>query len=404
MPERSIVLFDDHIARDWMPFTMTRPAGELWFGAMPLRERAERVLGSRCVGHITRDELSTFDEHDAPPALSQVPTDRAVILLSSRVVLDWNCRIQDSTSLSQLTMDGQLVGWFIPKGAAAPDATMLLDPPPPDAAAIPLTGRILTRVWELMSGCSAQTAFDIDHLFPRHQTGTPPFNGLSWIGEPHLAIGTDVHIEPGVVFDFTSGPIWLDRGVVIRAFTRLAGPSYIGRGTTLLGGTFTAVTAGPLCKLRGEMEESVVLGYSNKAHDGFFGHAYIGRWVNLGALTTNSDLKNNYSNVRIWTPQGDANTGERKIGSFLGDHVKTGIGCLLSTGTVIGTGSNLFGPEMPAKYVPPFCWGNRSHVTSYDLDRFMETAELVMSRRGVQITEGARRVLERAWLSARAEE
>jgi len=403
MTERQIVLFDDRIARDWMPFTNTRPAGELWFGAMSLRERAERVLGGRCLGHITRDELATFDEHDAAPVLDRVPSGSPVILLCSRVVLDWNFRFEEPAGLSPLTMDGQVVGWFIPAGEAAPEPAELLELPTAQGDAIALAGRMLHEIWELMSGSSAQTAFDIDSLFPRHKTDAPAFNGLNWIGEPHLALASDVRIEPGVVFDFTSGPIWLDRGVVIRAFTRLAGPSYIGRGTTLLGGSFSGVTAGPQCKLRGELEETVVLGYSNKAHDGFMGHAYIGRWVNLGALTTNSDLKNNYSKVRVWTPGGDRNTGEKKIGCFLGDHVKTGIGSLLNTGTVIGTGSNLFGPEMPAKYVPPFCWGNRSHVTSYDLDRFLETAEIVMSRRGVQLTDGTRRVLERAWHRARAE-
>jgi len=119
--------------------------------------------------------------------------------------------------------------------------------------------------------------------------------------------------------------------------------------------------------------------------------------VNLGALTTNSDLKNNYGTVSMWTPEGDVDTKQIKIGCFLGDHVKTGIGTLLNTGTVVGAGSNIFGDAMPPVAVPPFSWGSGSNLTEYRLDKFLETAERVMARREVTLTSGMRRVLEAAW-------
>src|SRR5690606_29076757 len=112
-----------------------------------------------------------------------------------------------------------------------------------------------------------------------------------------LQLGDNVTIEPNVVLDFSHGPIRLDDGVTVRAFTRLAGPSYVGAGSTLLGGPYEAASIGPVCRVRGEVEESVILGYSNKAHAGFLGHAYLGRWVNLGAMTANSDLKNSYGTI-----------------------------------------------------------------------------------------------------------
>jgi UDP-N-acetylglucosamine diphosphorylase/glucosamine-1-phosphate N-acetyltransferase len=154
--------------------------------------------------------------------------------------------------------------------------------------------------------------------------------------------------------------------------------------------------------VHGEIEDSVVLGYSNKAHDGFLGHAYLGRWVNLGALTTNSDLKNNYGPIRVWTPRGEVDTGLTKLGCMLGDHVKTGIGVMLNTGTVIGAGSNVFGAVQPPKYVPPFRWGSGNALEAYGLDRFLGTARTVMERRGVQMSEGMAGVLARAAGAAEA--
>jgi len=154
---------------------------------------------------------------------------------------------------------------------------------------------------------------------------------------------------------------------------------------------------GPVCVVRGEVSDSVLLGFVNKSHDGYIGHALIGRWVNLGAFTTNSDLKNNYGFVRVWTPLGDVDTGLLKVGCFLGDHVKTGIGTVISTGTVLGAGSNVFGGVMPPRAVPPFSWGEGERLGPHRLDKFLATAERAMARRGQSLTPGVRRVLETAW-------
>jgi UDP-N-acetylglucosamine diphosphorylase/glucosamine-1-phosphate N-acetyltransferase len=263
---------------------------------------------------------------------------------------------------------------------------------------VALPGRWLTNVWDLISGNPAQIAADLEHLAATASPAAVP-NGLHTLAfEPgRLQLGRDVVIEPGVVFDFTDGPIRLEDGVTVRAFTRLAGPAWVGPGSVLLGGPYAHVSIGPLCKVHGELEASIVLGYSNKAHDGFLGHAYLGRWVNLGAMTTNSDLKNNYGTVRLWTPRGSVDTGQMKVGCLLGDHVKTGIGALLNTGTVIGAGSNLFGTAMPPKYVPPFSWGSGAALERYDVEKFLATAEVAMGRRQVRLEDGMKQLLRAAW-------
>jgi UDP-N-acetylglucosamine diphosphorylase/glucosamine-1-phosphate N-acetyltransferase len=244
-------------------------------------------------------------------------------------------------------------------------------------------------------------------LGPAMTGGPVPFGEMGDIpcevigGDPKLVRiePRNAAIEPFVLFDVSAGPIWIEQGVTIRAFTRLAGPAWIGRSTTILGGNVSASSIGPHCKVRGEIEATVIHGYSNKAHDGFLGHAYVGRWVNLGALTTNSDLKNNYGTVRIWTPDGETDTGEKKIGCLLGDHVKTAIGTMFGTGTVVGAGANVFGAEPPPKYVPPFAWGNP--VDAWDLERFLQAAGTAMGRRDQQLTPGLRNVLQDAWRAAR---
>ncbi|MGH7461398.1 MAG: putative sugar nucleotidyl transferase [Longimicrobiales bacterium] len=390
MSDRQLILFDDERARNWYPFTLTRPAGELRFGALTLRARAEQVFQARCIGHIADLALQGFSEPEAAPVLAQIPdsTKHDRLFLSSRAVAAWDARLPSTRSA--LRIGDQVAGLFCPAGSDAPSSADLLQLSLSDALELP--GFVLTHVWELIARNAPQTESDLEHMYGTQWSKLPA--GVSALGEPRFSAGASVAIEPGVVLDFRSGPIRLDDGVEVRAFTRLAGPSAIARNTALLGGSFSSVSIGPQCKVHGEMEATIVLGYSNKAHDGFLGHAYLGCWVNLGALTSNSDLKNNYGSVRLWTPAGEVDTGEMKVGCFLGDHVKTAIGCMLNTGTIVGTGSNLFG-GMPEKHVPPFRWGVEQDA--YAFDKFIATAETAMGRRSVPLPGSQRELLHRLW-------
>jgi UDP-N-acetylglucosamine diphosphorylase/glucosamine-1-phosphate N-acetyltransferase len=196
-------------------------------------------------------------------------------------------------------------------------------------------------------------------------------------------------IDGQVVIDARNGPVYIDSGAAIQPHTRIEGPCYVGRKSMLVGGKIReGCSIGPVCKIGGEVEESIVLGYSNKFHDGFLGHAYLGEWVNLGAGTTNSDLKNNYGNIRVDLGTGLVDSGLMKVGSFIADHVKTGIGTMLNTGMTIGYASNIFGAGLVSdKSVPPFCWGGTGSYCEYDLQKATQTAETVARRRGIEFTE-----------------
>src|SRR6266550_2308513 len=147
------------------------------------------------------------------------------------------------------------------------------------------------------------------------------------------------------------GPILIRRGAIIAPFTHLVGPISVGRDSQVLGDRVANSSIGDSCKVRGELSNTIFIGHSNKAHAGFVGHSYLGRWVNLGALTTTSNLKNTYGPVQLWTPSGVRSTGQQFLGTIFGDHAKTGIGTMLTTGTVIGAGANVFGGTMPPRVV-----------------------------------------------------
>lgn len=149
--------------------------------------------------------------------------------------------------------------------------------------------------------------------------------------------------------------------------------------------------------MHGEISASIVIGHANKSHDGFIGHSMLGRWSNLGAGTLTSNLKNSYGVVSMWTERGVSPTALQFLGTMFGDHAKTAIGTRFNTGTVIGAGANVFGSEMPPKFVPPFAWGDRTPFETFDADKFIEVAERVMSRRSVPLSDGQRTMLRAAW-------
>lgn len=399
-----LVPFDDEIARGWEPFALTRPCSELLFGAVTLRERAERGFGIPAAGVLSAPHLREFEDPGAPAVLPPraLPQGTPVVTWCVRAVLDADVPVSLPDPPALLTVQGQPAGWY-----AAPDA------PPPQrffaelhtgtapARRAELPGRWLEHVWQLVTLGPEQLARDLAAALRGCHTPTLP-PGVDVVGDHPVELGRGVQLEPHVVFDTRNGPVWLGDRVQVRAFTRIEGPAAIRANSRVLGGSITAVSTGEHSYLHGEIAETTVLGYTNKAHDGYLGHAYVGRWVNLGAMTTNSDLKNTYGTVRVWTPQGERDTGALKVGAFIGDHVKTGIGLLLATGAVIGAGSNLFGSAMPPRTVPPFSWGEGGNLTEHRLEEFLTTAERMMARRGVALGERGRRCLEACWRLGRS--
>lgn len=389
-----LFLFDDPVARDWLPFSLTRPAGELLFGTLTLRARAERAWGLTCEGHLAGEALLGFEEPGAPPCVAPeaIGTEGDRLLVSGRFACDGGGGFAAPTVL---TCESSPVGAWIPHGAALPPSLLSGRWPRWPRAAV--EGTLLESPWRLMSANGDRIRADARDL-----PGDEPPRGAHRVGTGRIAVGEGATVEPGVVFDTTNGPVILAAGARVRAPCRIAGPAYVGPGSVVLGGALEDVSVGPACKVRGEVESSVLAGFANKAHDGFLGHSVLGRWVNLGAMTANSDLKNTYGPVRARAGGRETETGLTKAGCLLGDHVRTGIGTLLNTGAVVGAGSSLFGGGMAPGDVPPFSWGGRRGLAEYDIGRFLETAARVMARRGVDLTAGMRRLYRRAFADTAA--
>jgi UDP-N-acetylglucosamine diphosphorylase/glucosamine-1-phosphate N-acetyltransferase len=219
---------------------------------------------------------------------------------------------------------------------------------------------------------------------------------VSIIGQADIYIHDSVEIAPSVVIDASGGPVIIEEKTKIEPFSFIQGPCYIGPDCRIVGGRIRSGTSlGPTCRVGGEVEESIMLGYCNKYHEGFLGHAYLGEWVNLGALTTNSDLKNNYKEITADIGGENIQTGSIKVGSFIGDHTKTGIGTMLNTGINIGFSCNLYGAGLfPQKSIKSFSWGEPGNLQNYKLDKAIETAEISMGRRDIAFSQTHRKLFE----------
>lgn len=395
-----LLLCHDDLSLRWTPFVETRPVGELLYGTLLLRERAERVLGVASTGYMGAAHLEGFDEPGAPPHVPPVDdSEEDRVFLSVRAALEGAPR-ELPAQPATLYVEGRVAGWIVPAGAAGPSPDRIAALQPGDGVRLDLPGRLLERPWHLMAGNPERIAADIAAQ-TRHNDAFQ-LTDVHVVGDRAVLLGDHAVVEPGVVLDTRAGPIWLDRNARVEGPARVSGPFYLGPDSTVLGGAVGTSSIGPACVIRGEVVNSVILGYSNKRHDGHLGHAVLGRWVNLGAGTSNSDLKNTYSSVRVRLPEGDVDTGLLKCGAFVGDHVRTGIGTLLNTGTVIGAATSIHGGAMPPASVPPFSWGRGDRLVEHRIERFLRTAAVAADRRGVSLSSGIRQVLTRAAERARA--
>ncbi|MDI6731204.1 MAG: hypothetical protein QME05_01310 [Candidatus Margulisbacteria bacterium] len=234
-------------------------------------------------------------------------------------------------------------------------------------------GKQISYLWDLLVGLKEDLERDL-----KGQGSRPACRQAGVKGQVHpsvvllapenILIEEGAEIEPLAVLDARSGPIYIGKKSVIKAHANLRGP----------------VSIGPECKIGGEVSHSIFHGYSNKAHYGFIGHSYIGEWVNLGAGTTNSNLKNTYGTVKVWVNGKEVDSGQQFLGCFIGDHVKTGIGTLITTGAVIGVGAHWFGGGVTPKVIPNFAWGKEGKIK---LEKMLAIAHSVMGRRQKKLSQ-----------------
>ncbi|MFQ5703916.1 MAG: hypothetical protein ACE5HT_07835 [Gemmatimonadales bacterium] len=366
----------------WFPFSQCRPICELRAGAWLIRERWEAIADGSTAAIFGHSGISAFVEEGVPRIETHHGIDGPAIVGYSEFVPAGE-QPTFPAEMCRLTNDGSTVGWWIPEGNK-------WDGGQPAGSELELEGMTLAGAYDLIT--ALELLLPPDTMDFTYEGGDPLPEGSVVIGDPADVVILGAVVEPGTIFDVRQGVVVVEQHAYLNAGTRLEGPVYIGPGTEILGGPVKGCAVGPRCRIRGEITNTVVLGYANKGHDGFVGHSVIGRWVNIGAGTTTSNLKNTYGPVRLDIAGDKLDTGRQFLGTLFGDHVKVAIGTQLGTGTVIGPGANVFGTPTPPKYIAPFAWGPGGE--SMERDGFLKIARRVMPRRHVEVTAEVQAALE----------
>jgi UDP-N-acetylglucosamine diphosphorylase/glucosamine-1-phosphate N-acetyltransferase len=373
---------------------LTRPAFALWCGAERLFERHRRQWCPSEVGFWLRPalaELWKLEQPAAPINDADWLRERPTVWVNGRWLPAPEVRI-DAESAHVGIVNEQIAYAVIPDGGS------------PDTAALddwlnewrqrvpnrPTGGTMLEFLWDVVDHNGEALARDAGWFHAAHGPRRLPSNIAVEGPADQLMVARGATVEPFVFADVRGGPVLIDDGAIVHAFSRLEGPCYVGKGSWVVGAKLRAdSTIGPCSRIGGEVESSIVQGYSNKYHDGFLGHSYIGEWVNLAAGTQTSDLRNDYDAVRVTVNGERRSTGRAKVGSFIGDHTKTGLGALLNTGSTVGAFANLLpsGSLLP-QVIPSFCQVRHGQLHDvWDLRKAFTTAARVMQRRGQALTD-----------------
>ncbi len=257
--------------------------------------------------------------------------------------------------------------------------------------------KLISRCWQLI-GLNSECIKDDFSKIPLR--GNDPdselYKGVKLINDNDIIIGSEVEVRSGTVLDATDGPILIDDIVKIEPNAVIKGPCFIGRKSVIRAGAKigAGTSLGKECRVGGKVDETIIAPYSNKQHEGFIGHSYIGSWVNIGAGTCNSNMRNNYSKIKAWNAGVIRETGHRFLGTVIGDHSKIAINTKINPGTVIGFNSNIVTSEFPPKFVPSFTWAFEPESIEFDLDKAIETAELMMDRRDLPMTKAGKQLFK----------
>jgi UDP-N-acetylglucosamine diphosphorylase/glucosamine-1-phosphate N-acetyltransferase len=404
---RRLVVFEDGHWRGLRPLTELLPVPALAFGASDLARRWLATAGLPLFAIEARAAAIAAWHHAPVPDTSAVAADATAVVVNAAALPGAWFEAAARERAPSLWLAGERVaGAVLPlaqlrpalgRGAGFEAALLGLGLP-----TVPVGGEFLERPWQFVERNAAAISEDLCSVRGAQRGEVHRLACLEQADR--VLVAEDAVVGPYAVLDAREGPIVVGRRARIAPHTVVTGPCVIGEGTQLLGGFVSGTTFGPECRVAGEVEASVWQGYGNKRHHGFVGHSVIGEWVNLGALTTTSDLKNNYGSVRVWVDGRELDSGSPKVGAFVGAHAKTGIGSLLPTGASVGTGANLFGGGVFApKRVPPFAWWDGTASAEHALDRFLATARVAYGRRARVFTPADERACRELFASTATE-
>lgn len=390
-----LCLFEDNESLQFLPLTHLRPVYDLHAGLFPLRVRIERQFLPDKVTLHSREHLAailkvTYPLHEVHDVSSDT-----VVFLNGRCVPDKSVvKVVRGLRSDTLVMSGKTVIAARVSGERLDRLKTRMSKELVDASwfdGLPTIEHETSCVrypWDLIRMNADSLVTDVSMLASREKgihRRAKVHRSAHFLSKRSVFVGADVLIDPGAVLDSRNGPVVVGKGAHIYSGAVIEGPCMIGEGTLVKIGAriYGGTSIGPMCKVGGEIDHSIMHSHANKQHDGFLGHSYISPWVNLGAGTTTSNLKNTYGTVKAYNQGKLVDTQSMFLGLIAGDHVKTGINVSLDTGTVIGVSCNLYGSGLPPKFVPSFTWGEKGNLEVYRWDRALDVARRVMNRRGI---------------------
>lgn len=376
------ILFDTDTRYSLLPFTHTRPIADIRCGIMTMRERWELLLGTT-TSTLTEDYLQTVFP-------LQTSNDDVYINGSVFGTEELATAVKSLKTGEQLVYEETVLAYRPSEGSIPVRGTIVANQAgitniPYDSAVMSLN-----HIWDIFS--QNGTAIKQDYtLLTKNRTSQPVPEGVTVTGKENIFIEEGAIINAGCILNATTGPIYLAKNAELLEGVMMRGPVAIGEHAVVKMGAkiYADTTIGEGCKVGGENSNVVYFANSNKGHDGYLGNAVIGEWCNLGADTNCSNLKNNYDSIKIWDEHNNKSiqTGLTFCGLLMGDHSKCGINTMFNTGTVVGVSANIYGGGFPEKFIPSFAWGGSDGMTTYKLERALDTANRMMGRRKKELSE-----------------
>ncbi len=396
----SYILFDDNSRYSLQPFTHTRAIADIRCGIYTMRERWEQLLRSK-TDTLTEEHLQSIYTYNTLPGILEtvygMEANVATIFVNGSVFAT-EALVK---AINKLEAGQKLVQGDVLIAANTEDTVYYknLNSVTEGLEAIAYEPEVqrLKNNWDIFSKNDAAIRADFSIITKGRKSAALPAH-ITITGKENLFIEEGAKVYAGCIINAEAGPVYIGKDAEILEGTMIRGPLAAGEHSVIKMGAkiYGATTIGPGCKVGGEINNVVFFANSNKAHDGYLGNAVIGEWCNMGADTNCSNLKNNYDEIKIWDEHTNKSvkTGLTFCGLLMGDHSKCAINTAFNTGTVVGVSSNIFGSGFPEKFVPSFCWGGSEGMTTYDINRAMETANRMMGRRDKQLSEAEKNLFK----------
>lgn len=385
-----ICIFEDEQYLNFEPLIYSRPVFDLVCGMTTLKEKVIRAFPKEKIILKCRKYLEPFVKTENPKCKVNQFDNEDYLFINGRIIAPANLNsvlklkpneekvfISKGVVIAAKVLAKRIKGFSLDKSEII--NTQLISNFPSVEVDIP----VVNYLWDLVYLNGKEIENDFKIYTKKKSSAKKKYAGVSFVNKKNIFIGKNVDIKPGVVLDASTGPIFIEKNVTIFPNAVIQGPCYIGESSRIksCATVYPNVSIGKVCKVGGEVEDTIIHPYSNKQHSGFLGHSYLGSWINIGADTNNSDLQNNYGTIKVQVNGKHIDSGKQFVGLMMGDHSKTAINTMFNTGTVVGFSSNVYGAGFPPKYIPSFGWGGSESMKEYKLFKAIETAKAVFARR-----------------------